>query len=252
MDVRSRKRLLAALAVNRGGCNRRCRRVPPATCRCTAAFRHGPADRDPHRPRDYRAPCVHSCSRRPRGPQRRPAGRARQSRAGRLSRRSKAAAISARAERDRVYSGVRAEEVAILADSMRTAEANLLLAEQQNARAVALAAKDFASRQQLDESKPRSPRRRPISTSSAPSMRLRAPARSPRSAPWPMPGSRWPKRRWPTCRPSSTRPVCGAGRRHGRHPGRRTGRGRSGRQARPHDRRECSPVVRLHAARGRS
>jgi HlyD family secretion protein len=65
---------------------------------------------------------------------------------------AKAAAISARAERDRVYSGVRAEEVAILADSMRTAEANLLLAEQQNARAVALAAKDFASRQQLDES----------------------------------------------------------------------------------------------------
>jgi HlyD family secretion protein len=65
---------------------------------------------------------------------------------------AKAAAISARADRDRVYSGVRAEEVAILADSMRTAEANLLLAEQQNARAVALAARDFASRQQLDES----------------------------------------------------------------------------------------------------
>jgi len=65
---------------------------------------------------------------------------------------AKAAAISARAQRADVYSGVRAEEVAILADSMRTAEANLLLAEQQNARAVALAARDFASRQQLDES----------------------------------------------------------------------------------------------------
>jgi HlyD family secretion protein len=65
---------------------------------------------------------------------------------------AKAAAVSARAQRADVYSGVRAEEVAILADSMRTAEANLLLAEQQNARAVALAAKDFASRQQLDES----------------------------------------------------------------------------------------------------
>jgi HlyD family secretion protein len=65
---------------------------------------------------------------------------------------AKAAAISARAQRANVYSGVRAEEVAILADSVRTAEANLLLAEQQNARAVALAAKDFASRQQLDES----------------------------------------------------------------------------------------------------
>ncbi len=66
---------------------------------------------------------------------------------------AKAAAISARAQRADVYSGVRAEEVAILADSMRTAEANLLLAEQQNARAVALAARDFASRQELDESK---------------------------------------------------------------------------------------------------
>jgi HlyD family secretion protein len=66
---------------------------------------------------------------------------------------AKAAAISARAQRADVYSGVRAEEVAILDDSMRTAEANLLLAEQQNARAVALAARDFASRQELDESK---------------------------------------------------------------------------------------------------
>jgi HlyD family secretion protein len=66
---------------------------------------------------------------------------------------AKAAAASARAQRADVYSGVRAEEVAILADSMRTAEANLLLAEQQNARAVALAARDFASRQELDESK---------------------------------------------------------------------------------------------------
>jgi HlyD family secretion protein len=65
---------------------------------------------------------------------------------------AKAAAASARADRDRIYSGVRAEEVAILADSVRTAEANLLLAEQQNARAAALAAREFASRQQLDES----------------------------------------------------------------------------------------------------
>ena len=66
---------------------------------------------------------------------------------------AKAAAASARAERDRIYSGVRAEEVAILAENMQTAEANLLLAEQQNARSVALAARDFASRQELDESK---------------------------------------------------------------------------------------------------
>ena len=65
---------------------------------------------------------------------------------------AKAAAASAKAERDRIYSGVRAEEVAIAADAVRTAEANLLLAQQQNVRAVALSAKKFSSRQQLDES----------------------------------------------------------------------------------------------------
>ena len=64
---------------------------------------------------------------------------------------AKAAAKSAKAQRDDVYSGVRAEEVAILAQSVRTAEANLLFAEQQDVRSVALAARDFASRQQLDE-----------------------------------------------------------------------------------------------------
>ena len=67
---------------------------------------------------------------------------------------AKAAAISARAQRADVYSGVRAEEVAILADSMRTAEANLLLAEQQNARAVALAEATVADLQaKLDKTR---------------------------------------------------------------------------------------------------
>jgi multidrug resistance efflux pump len=65
---------------------------------------------------------------------------------------AKAAAASARADRDRIYSGVRAEEVAIAAQNVRTAETNLLLAQQQNARVTALSAKDFASREQLDES----------------------------------------------------------------------------------------------------
>jgi HlyD family secretion protein len=65
---------------------------------------------------------------------------------------AKAALASAGAERDRVYSGVRAEEVASFAESVSTAEANLLLAEQENVRAVALAAREFASRQRLDES----------------------------------------------------------------------------------------------------
>ena len=65
---------------------------------------------------------------------------------------AQAAARSAKAERDRVVSGLRAEEVAILARSVETAEANLLLAEQEHARTAALAARDFSSRQKLDES----------------------------------------------------------------------------------------------------
>src|SRR5262245_48355435 len=66
---------------------------------------------------------------------------------------AEAAARSARAERARVYSGVRAEEVAILGRAVETAEANLRFAEQEDVRSVALAARDFASRQKLDESK---------------------------------------------------------------------------------------------------
>lgn len=64
-----------------------------------------------------------------------------------------AAAASAKAERARVHAGARDEERAILARAVETAEANLRLAEQEDARAVALAARDFASRQKLDESK---------------------------------------------------------------------------------------------------
>lgn len=65
---------------------------------------------------------------------------------------AEAAARSAKAERDHVYAGVRAEEVDILAQAVERAEANLLLAQQEDARAVTLAARDFASRQRLDES----------------------------------------------------------------------------------------------------
>ncbi len=65
---------------------------------------------------------------------------------------AKAAAASARAERAHIYAGMRDEERAILARSVETAETNLLLAEQEDARAVALAARDFASKQKLDES----------------------------------------------------------------------------------------------------
>jgi HlyD family secretion protein len=65
---------------------------------------------------------------------------------------AKAAAASAKAERDRVYSGVRAEEVASATQAVQTAEANLLLSQQQYGRASALAGKDFVSQQTLDES----------------------------------------------------------------------------------------------------
>jgi HlyD family secretion protein len=65
---------------------------------------------------------------------------------------ARAAAASARADRDNVYSGVRPEEVAIAGRAVETAEANLTLAQQQNARAKALAAQNFASRANLDES----------------------------------------------------------------------------------------------------
>jgi HlyD family secretion protein len=65
---------------------------------------------------------------------------------------AKAAAASAKAERDRVYAGLRAEQVASLYRNVETAQANLLLAEQEQARAAALAMRDFGSRQKLDES----------------------------------------------------------------------------------------------------
>jgi HlyD family secretion protein len=65
---------------------------------------------------------------------------------------AKAAEASARAERDHIISGTRAEEVEIAGQAVQTAQANLLLAQQQNARAKALAAQSFASRAQLDES----------------------------------------------------------------------------------------------------
>jgi multidrug resistance efflux pump len=65
---------------------------------------------------------------------------------------AEAAARSAVAERARVYAGLRAEEVSILVQAVDTAQANLLFAEQEQARAAALAARDFASRQKLDES----------------------------------------------------------------------------------------------------
>lgn len=65
---------------------------------------------------------------------------------------AKAAAASAAAERDRIFSGVRREEAEIAAHAIETAQANLQLAQQSHERAVALAGRGFASQQRLDES----------------------------------------------------------------------------------------------------
>ncbi len=65
---------------------------------------------------------------------------------------AKANAASATADRANVLAGTRREEVDIAAQNVRIAQANLALAKQQLARATALSARDFASRQRLDES----------------------------------------------------------------------------------------------------
>jgi HlyD family secretion protein len=64
---------------------------------------------------------------------------------------AKAGAGEARAARDRVYAGIRAEQVAILAREIETDRSNLLFAEQQFARKSILAADGFTPRQDLDE-----------------------------------------------------------------------------------------------------
>ena len=65
---------------------------------------------------------------------------------------AKATLASANADRTNVYAGVRQEEIDTAAQDVRIADANLALAQQQHERAAKLAAKDFASKQQLDES----------------------------------------------------------------------------------------------------
>jgi HlyD family secretion protein len=58
---------------------------------------------------------------------------------------------AAQANRANIDAGVRKEEVKIAAQNVRIAETNLVLAKQQYTRADVLAAKDVASKQQLDE-----------------------------------------------------------------------------------------------------
>ena len=64
---------------------------------------------------------------------------------------AKANLATAVANRANVDVGVRKEEVDTAAQDLRIAEANLALAEVQHTRTATLAAKDFASKQQLDE-----------------------------------------------------------------------------------------------------
>ena len=64
---------------------------------------------------------------------------------------AKANLATATANRANVDAGVRKEEVDTAAQDLRIAEANLALAEVDHTRTATLAAKDFASKQQLDE-----------------------------------------------------------------------------------------------------
>jgi HlyD family secretion protein len=64
---------------------------------------------------------------------------------------AKANLASANANRANVYAGVRQEEIDTAAQDVRIADANLALAQQQHERAAKLAAKDFASKQDLDQ-----------------------------------------------------------------------------------------------------
>ncbi len=65
---------------------------------------------------------------------------------------AKANVATARADRANVDAGVRKEEVDTAAHDVRIAEANLVLAQLQHDRTATLAIRDFASKQQLDES----------------------------------------------------------------------------------------------------
>jgi HlyD family secretion protein len=65
---------------------------------------------------------------------------------------ARAALAAATADRDNVYAGVRAEEVARLADEMAKAKSRLEYAQAELTRTATLARDDFASQQSLDQS----------------------------------------------------------------------------------------------------
>ena len=186
MDARPGNVCSPALAVRRGAGSRRLSSCLCATGRCAADFRHGPPDRDPHRPRDHRA------ARLDRGSA--PVSRSARASCWRCSTIPSSAASWARRRRRGQRAG-RAGPGLLrrasggggdLADSVRTAEANLVLAEQQNARAAALAGRISPAARSSTRARRRWPRPGRSRSEARPACGSEAPDRPPRSAPWPM------------------------------------------------------------------
>jgi multidrug resistance efflux pump len=122
---------------------------------------------------------------------------------------ARAALAAATADRNNVYAGVRAEQVASLAAEIAKAKSRLEYAEQQLSRTTYLARSETASQQALDQAQndarahvPTLPRRKPTTTP-------RSPGRPKRSVPS---RTRRSRRRRPRSRclnGGSTRPSCG-------------------------------------------
>src|SRR5262249_43806867 len=129
---------------------------------------------------------------------------------------ARAALAAARANRDNVYAGVRAEEVARLASEIEKAKSRLAYAQSQLDRATYLARSDYATQQTLDQA-----------TNDVASARCDAKARRPRAETHPGRGCGRPDKRRA---------------RHRRHAG-------GGRRGRP--RRSRAPPGKNHSARAR-
>ena len=123
---------------------------------------------------------------------------------------ARAALDSATADRNNVYSGVRAEQIASLKSEIAKAKARQQYVEQQLSRTDTLARTDNASQQSLDQAQndaasargPTSPKPKPITTP-------RSPDRPRKSAPSPTRRSRPRRRRSTCCSDGSIRPYCG-------------------------------------------
>jgi HlyD family secretion protein len=122
---------------------------------------------------------------------------------------AQAALAAATADRNNVYAGVRAEQVASLKAEIAKAKSRLEYAEQQLSRTDTLARSENASQQALDQAQNDTASARAESPRQKPTTTPRLPGRPKRSAPSRMCRSR---RRRPRSRCSnggSTRPSCG-------------------------------------------